>query len=53
MSENGEIYTVGKNFTLPPAVTEGTNLASESLHHLPIAIRNDVLAIATQLAINK
>ena len=21
MSENGEIYTAGKNFTLPPAVT--------------------------------
>ena len=29
MSENGEIYTAGKNFTLPPAVTGGTNLTSE------------------------
>ena len=28
MSENGEIYTAGKNFTLPPAVTAVTNLAS-------------------------
>ena len=26
MSENGEIYTVGKNFTLP---TRGTNFTSE------------------------
>ena len=25
MSENGEIYTAGKNFTLPPAVTGVTN----------------------------
>ena len=28
MSENGEIYTTGKNFTLPPAVTVWTNLTS-------------------------
>ena len=28
MSENGEIYTAGKNFTLPPAVTEWTNSTS-------------------------
>ena len=28
MSEKGEIYTAGKNFTLPPAVTGGTNLTS-------------------------
>ena len=28
MSENGEIYTAGKNFTLPPAVTGGKNLTS-------------------------
>ena len=31
MSENGEIYTAGKNFTLPLAVTGGTNLNSDSL----------------------
>ena len=29
MSENGEIYTAGKNFTLPPAMTALTNLTSE------------------------
>ena len=28
ISENGEIYTAGKNFTLPPAVTAVTNLTS-------------------------
>ena len=29
ISENGEIYTAGKNFTLPPAVTAVTNLTSD------------------------
>ena len=29
MSENGEIYTAGKNFTLPPAVTACTNSTSD------------------------
>ena len=28
INENGESYTAGKNFTLPPAVTTGTNLTS-------------------------
>ena len=28
MSENGEIHTIGKNFTLPLAVTAWTNLTS-------------------------
>ena len=28
MSENEEIYTAGKNFTLPPAVTALTNSIS-------------------------
>ena len=28
MSENREIYTAGKNFTLPPAVTAWTNSTS-------------------------
>ena len=32
MSENGEIYTAGKNFTLPPAATAVTNLTSVSLY---------------------
>ena len=31
MSENGEIYTAGKNFTLPPAVTGWTNSTSGQL----------------------
>ena len=30
MSENGEIYTAGKNFTPPQAVTAVTNLTSNS-----------------------
>ena len=29
MSENGEIYTAGKNFTLLPAVTVWTNSTSD------------------------
>ena len=29
MSENEEIYTAGKNFTLPPAVTAWKNLTSD------------------------
>ena len=29
MSENGEIYSAGKNFTLPPALTTWTNSTSE------------------------
>ena len=33
MIENGEIYTAGKNFTLPPAVTAVTNSTSEALYH--------------------
>ena len=28
MSENGEIHTADKNFTLPPAMTAWTNLTS-------------------------
>ena len=31
MSENGEIYTAGKNFTLPPALTAWTNSTSVEL----------------------
>ena len=31
MSENGEIYTAGKTFTLPPAVTAMTNFTSDLL----------------------
>ena len=31
ISENGEIHTTGKNFTLPPAVTVVTNSTSVGL----------------------
>ena len=31
MSENGEIYTAGKNFTLPPALTALTNSTSAKI----------------------
>ena len=34
MSENGEIYTTGKNFTLPPALTAWTISTSASPFHL-------------------
>ena len=30
MSENGEIYTAGKNLTLPPALTALSNSTSET-----------------------
>ena len=33
MSENGEIYTAGKNFTLPPALTALTNFTSDSFNN--------------------
>ena len=32
MSENGEIYTTGKNFTLPPAVTAIPPLSATALY---------------------
>ena len=31
---SGEIYTAGKNFTLPPAMTAWTNLTSDTMHFL-------------------
>ena len=34
MSENGEIYTAGKNFTLPPALTALTNSTSGGMKPL-------------------
>ena len=30
MSENGEIYAAGKNFTLPPALTNSTSAAGKA-----------------------
>ena len=38
MSENGEIYTAGKNSTLPPALTALTNSNSDDL--LPVKTGN-------------
>ena len=32
MSENGEIYTAGQNFTLPPAVTNLTSATDMFFH---------------------
>ena len=32
MSKNEEIYTIGKNVTLPSAVTAATNLTSEVIN---------------------
>ena len=31
MSENGDIYTAGKNFLLPPAVTNLTSALSQNM----------------------
>ena len=36
MSENGEIYTAGKNFTLPPAVTAVTSSTSGMSYIVPV-----------------
>ena len=36
MSENGEIYTAGKNFTLPPALTAWTNSTSGMMIYMVI-----------------
>ena len=36
MSENGEIYTAGKNFTLPPALTAWTNSTSVIQYDSPV-----------------
>ena len=37
MSENGEIYTAGKHFSLPPAVTALTNLTSADIKLLKLS----------------
>ena len=38
MSENGEIYTAGKNFTLPLALTAWTNSTSDYLSHAWLSV---------------
>ena len=43
MSENGEIYTAGKNFTLSPALTGWTNSTSD--------VCTDVRTLTTQIDI--
>ena len=46
MSENGEIYTTGKNFTLPPAVTAWTNLTSVApLSNFPYFLKRVVYIV--------
>ena len=39
MSENGETYATGKNFTLPPALTAWTNSTSVQVVHPVTLIR--------------
>ena len=34
LSENGEIYSAGKNFTLPPALTAWTNSSSDFIFNV-------------------
>ena len=46
MSKNGEIYTAGKNFTLPPAVTAVTNI---TLYHCSTARSRESVASPMQL----
>ena len=43
MSENGENYTTGKNFTLPPAVTILTNLTSGGREQLKLVCAVNLL----------
>ena len=45
MSENREIYSAGKNFTLPPAVTALTNITSD----IPIVVGTHSLRVSTSL----
>ena len=41
MSENGEIYTAGKNFTLPPALTALTNSTSGHMKNVDLGLEID------------
>ena len=49
MSENGEIYTAGKNFTLPPALTGWTNSTSVSDIAYQLKIRCKLVATRTSI----
>ena len=39
MSENGEVYTAGKNFTLPPALTALTALTNSTSEFMTLKNR--------------
>ena len=49
MSENGEIYAAGKNFTLPPALaalTNSTSAKSDQINRLSeLSLTKDVAAV--------
>ena len=51
MSENGEIYTAGKNFTLPPAVTGVTNSTSAPTTIASVCAACEVLSNQTRISI--
>ena len=48
MSENGEIYTAGKNFTLPPAVTGVTNSTSALTFEL-LSLQQKMLSLSLSI----
>ena len=52
MSENGEIYTAGKNFTLPPALTAWTNSTSDHGHLAQRATSEGYVEVLTNSMIN-
>ena len=59
MSENGEIYSAGKNFTLPPALTAWTNSTfapfrsdGRDKYHLCIAVQKTALSLEKFLVAN-
>ena len=47
MSENGEIYTAGKNFTRPPALTAWTNSTSADT---PLSIKLMIVNVKPNLS---
>ena len=50
MSENGEIYTAGKNFTLPPAVTAWTDSTSDPF---VLRIQKKIVGLGDRVSISK
>ena len=47
MSENGEIYTADKNFTLPPAVTALTNFTSDGNTQRTFKVSKDATMVVS------